>query len=511
MIDGADTIAFNGHHTDYRFGAIPNNYDIALVLDAGSDLSGVVISGGDGTDLTSALGLSGFETLAAGAGPTPVGIILSSDQMDDITAFDGDAGALAVLVTAADGGVTVDLSSVSLSAWGADDSLTLKGGQGTDSLIAIGADDLNGDSGNDTYVVERNDGSPYYTSAVTIRDAKGADTFDAADIPGWAIKGFARGGNDLVLSFAAEAGGGTVTIVNHFAAGAVETLRTIGSLGETATITLSGSLYADSGADIVVGTADAESLDGGSDTDTVTFALAAAAVVMGGFLDHTGIGWADLGSGRVTFTGEEALIGSDFADTLCGWRATAATGSFHLAGGKGADNLVGSLVDSVVADYSAAPAGIEVVMSWDETTLRGTVTDGWSTTDQTTDISHFIGTQFGDTFTGSAQDETFQGHGGSDVFDGGDGTDTVSYADSRAAITIGLDDGLAFHMDAVGQMYPAQDSRQCTDRRRRHRYPGHHRHHQPDRRYPGRDRGSPSTGRRCRPVGVIRPTGRPHP
>ena len=178
----------------------------------------------------------------------------------------------------------------------------------------------------------------------------------------------------------------------------------------------------------------------------------------------------DLGSGTAadgfggtdTLSGIERVRGSDFNDVLIG-DANANTlqsglGQDRLVGAGGDDKLIGNIArglsssDFNAADYSAATAGINVVLS-----AEGTVTGDASVgTDTLIGIDRIFGSAFADTFLADDQQNgnfnrfnEFEGRGGNDTITG-NGSTRVSYRNATSGVTIDMLDGTVTGDASVG-------------------------------------------------------------
>ena len=200
-------------------------------------------------------------------------------------------------------------------------------------------------TGNNVYTL--NDDQEVGTYYETIWDTGGSDEIrytgnrDARiDLTAATIDYTATGGG--VVSFVSEIKGGFtiakgVVIENATAGGGDDIL-----IGNAAANTLTGN----GGDDFLMGRAGADTLHGGGGFDTVSYALATGGVIAS--LNNSGNGSGSGGGGEATgdtFTGMEALEGSDFDDIL--WTGNGANtlaglgGNDSLAGGNGADLLDG--------------------------------------------------------------------------------------------------------------------------------------------------------------------------
>jgi hypothetical protein len=143
-----------------------------------------------------------------------------------------------------------------------------------------------------------------------------------------------------------------------------------------------------------------------------------------------------------------------------------------VAGGAGADNLTGGSPDETflggadndtingggsadTVSYVDSPAGVIVNLT------TGIASDGFGGTDSISSANHAIGSDFGDSLTGSIPantlnggdggdsldgqrgNDTLIGGEGDDSFEGGLGADTASYADSPAAVNADLSSSAA--------------------------------------------------------------------
>ena len=178
----------------------------------------------------------------------------------------------------------------------------------------------------------------------------------------------------------------------------------------------------------------------------------------------------DLGAGTATdgfggtdtLSGIERVRGSDFDDVLIG-DANANTlqsglGQDRLVGSGGDDKLIGNTArglsssDFNTADYSAATAGINVILS-----AEGTVTGDASVgTDTLVGIDRVFGSAFADTFLADDQQSgnfdrfnEFEGRGGNDTITG-NGATRVSYRNATSGVTIDLLSGTATGDASVG-------------------------------------------------------------
>lgn len=176
----------------------------------------------------------------------------------------------------------------------------LQGGAGNDELDGgLGNDQLFGGSGNDRFLFSGNFGVD------TIDDDSG--TSDKIVLTGnHVFEDSARSGNDLILTLST----GTITIVDHFTTGTIETLEVNGGSVVLATGLVGGNLSG-----IITGTNRSETLDGRGGDD----------FLYGGKGDDLLLG----------DTGNDLLDGGKGDDELVGGQ-----GDDTLIGGKGADTFV---------------------------------------------------------------------------------------------------------------------------------------------------------------------------
>src|SRR6478736_4579134 len=263
----------------------------------------------------------------------------------------------------------------------------------------------------------------------------GADTFTAAGgtaiggVFGAALTVYGGAGADLFNQ-------GTASTPSETIYGGADT-DTVSYASRTAIVTV--TVGATNTGDGVTGEADdiktdVEVVTGGTNNDTMTAATGVAATFNGGAGDDTLIGdsAADTLNG---VAGNDTLRGAGGNDILNGGdgndifdEETAANGGDVFNGGNGTDTL----------DYSLRGAGVTVTM--DGTGANdGAVTNNISEGDNCkADVENILGTAYADnitgnalnnTITGGALDDTLNGGAGDDVFLTGtakDGVDTIS-------------------------------------------------------------------------------------
>ncbi len=189
--------------------------------------------------------------------------------------------------------------------------------------------------------------------------------------------------------------------------------------------------------DVLTGDSAANNLDGGGGDNTVNYGNSDAAVQI--HLD-AGMGAGGHAAGDV-LSNIDNLIGSTFDDTLTGNAE-----SNVLEGGAGADVIDGG-TNSNTATYAGSTAGVAVDL------VAGTGSAGDAAGDTLTNIANLTGSDFADTLTGDSDDNVLVGGEGADVLDGGDGeTDTADYSGSSAGVNVNLFTGLGFQGDAQGDV-----------------------------------------------------------
>ncbi|MBT8003717.1 MAG: calcium-binding protein, partial [Rhodospirillales bacterium] len=123
----------------------------------------------------------------------------------------------------------------------------------------------------------------------------------------------------------------------------------------------------------------------------------------------------DAGIGTDTFTGVNAVVGSDFADDFNGG---AGNQSFR---GEGGNDVIDGGAGTDRVDYSNSESSVNVDLG------GGTASDGFGGTDSLTNIEDVRGSNdFGDLIEGEAGDNNISGLGGDDLLRGKAGNDTLS-------------------------------------------------------------------------------------
>ncbi|WP_456023843.1 calcium-binding protein [Pseudomonas protegens] len=178
-----------------------------------------------------------------------------------------------------------------------------------------------------------------------------------------------------------------------------------------------------SGNDVLFGGARGDSFDGGDGIDVLSYGDSTVAMTLNWATgEFSGIADGD------TFQNIEIIRGSDFGDTFY---ASGMPWFFGLEGGQGQDLLS--------FKYAFMPMTID---------LSGAACQPLNPVPEYSGIELIEGSQYSDSFIGSASDETFIGGGGGDAIDGGDGIDSVWYLTSASAVDVNLQTGINLGGDA---------------------------------------------------------------
>lgn len=170
---------------------------------------------------------------------------------------------------------------------------------------------------------------------------------------------------------------------------------------------------------LIGGTGGGDTLIGGADTDTATYADAKTYA-------YAYLAAADQSQNAGSAAGDvyrtvENLIGSKFDDYLQG-----DDGNNSLSGGEGNDTLAGG-VGSDTLDGGAGTDTVSYANAGDkvELNLGSGGISGDAAGDVYVSIENAIGSNYGDKITGSAANNVIDGGAGNDTLDGGGGTDTL--------------------------------------------------------------------------------------
>lgn len=200
------------------------------------------------------------------------------------------------------------------------------------------------------------------------------------------------------------------------------------------------TLQGNDGYDRFYGGAGNDTIDGGNGKDYAIYSDATAGIAVN---LETGVVTGNDSVGTDTLIGIEAIVGSDFNDTLIGSDAQTSVVNEQFAGLAGNDLIDGKGgIDRLY--YRSDPSGVTVNLT------SGTAKDGFGGTDTLLNIENIQGTNFDDSLTGNSQNNMFWGEGGNDLIEGQGGYDMVSYWDDPTGVTVNLTAGTA--SDGFGGM-----------------------------------------------------------
>ncbi len=224
-----------------------------------------------------------------------------------------------------------------------------------------------------------------------------------------------------------------------------------------------------------------DTMDGGAGWDVLSYTNAT-----GGVTVNMATGTASGAAGNDSFTGIEALRGSEFSDTLTGGEVNdeiqgragndsidGGAGNDSLQGGDGADSLRGGTGSDLLdggaqrivvgatndenwrlsanqssqydlVDYTDAASGVSVMLGADGT--AGSASGGGVGNDVLSNIEMVLGSPYGDVIHGSDRsvNEIFRGGAGDDTIQGGSGAGTdlgsnfVDYRSGAGSVTVNL-------------------------------------------------------------------------
>jgi Ca2+-binding RTX toxin-like protein/alpha-tubulin suppressor-like RCC1 family protein len=356
-------------------------------------------------------GNSGNNVLYAGAGNN---VLNGGSGTDTVSYAYGLAGTT---------GVTVNLAASTAQA---------TGGSGSDTLLSIenligsayadrltgnaDANSLGGGAGNDTL-----DGG---AGSDTLAGGDGSDGYfvrDGGDVVSETNADLATGGNDTVYSYWSA-----YTLTANVENGRILATGVANLTGNT----LNNVLYAGAGNN---------GLDGGSGTDTVSYAYGLAGTT--GVTVNLAVSTAQAtgGSGSDTLLSIENLIGSAYADRLTG-----NTGGNSLSGAAGNDTLDGGTgIDTMAggdgSDFYYVRDTGDVVSETNATTSTGGTDTVYSTLAAYTLTANVENGRILSTtaanLSGNSGNNVLYASAGNNLLDGGTGTDTVSYAYGLAGTT----------------------------------------------------------------------------
>jgi Ca2+-binding RTX toxin-like protein len=214
------------------------------------------------------------------------------------------------------------------------------------------------------------------------------------------------------------------------------------------------TLIGDGQANMFMGLAGSDSINGGNGPDTMSYEDDPDGVTVslsdGLALD----GWG----GHDTLTSIENVLGSDFGDTIEG-----GSGANLIAGNAGADSLNGGGGADTVSYYGDASRGADTlhggflgvvvnlsnvqIISGNDTVGAGKALDGSGSTDTLAGFEHADGSEHNDLLVGSgdanslhgnAGDDAIWGGAGNDYLNGGDGFDTLTYNMDASGVLVNL-------------------------------------------------------------------------
>ena len=391
------------------------------------------IFGLDSADLIKAAG--GADRIESGAGADQIDAGEGDDRIlggDDGDSIDGGAGYDTVDFEGSNIGVRADLASrigqggfaqgdtyFNIEALAGTDFNDILGGDATNNTLEgrSGNDRLEGREGDDTLLGGAGDDS--------LEGGAGADVVDGGD------------GSDTADYFASTAAV-NISLANNTASGGDaegDVLTDIENIiGTDFNDTLEGDANANwlrggrgddtiighDGDDTLIGGRGADSLIGGAGVDIADYALSNEGVTIDMIDGSAGSGDAQ----GDTFTDIEIVQGSNQGDIIRGDDT-----DNILRGRLGADVLDGR-GGFDIADYTGADEAVTVDLS------LGQGLAGEALGDTLVSIEMLRGTNFNDTFIGSAADETFDAGFGDDSISGGAGSDTYLFGFDSAEDTV---------------------------------------------------------------------------
>lgn len=393
------------------------------------------LSGQDGADvfvIDQTVPTDGFDTIDGGAGADTIVVtvangLISVKSLTGVEIIDGNG--YAYVITASPSGDFIDLSGTTLlgaiqgidagagndTVIGSNGADTMIGWGGVDSLSGGGGDDLFRYSGqaNDADIVDGGAGydmiiATSTDTSITLHSLVGVEAISSGGFSGLGING---SGGDDVLDFAS---------VTFFG------INFVSGQGGTDTITgTSGDNYIVVAAGLIDGGPGNDTMSGG----TVTYANAPSAVTI-----NLGVSGPQAGWGSDQFIYVDSLIGSSGGDDLYG-----NTNANSIFGGNGADTIEGAAGDDTLdggagvdtVAFVTANTGVEVRLATTAAQLT------WVGTDVLLNFENIIGSSYRDLLygdgganliDGGAHNDDLTGGGGDDNLKGGTGDDQFFYS-----------------------------------------------------------------------------------
>ncbi|MEV4782874.1 hypothetical protein [Burkholderia sp. LMU1-1-1.1] len=456
---------------DYSTSAAAVSVNLTTSAVSGGDALGDVLAG-----FETAIGSSFNDTLAS----STAGHALRGGAGDDLYVV-GVAG----VVVDEDAGNGVDevqtaLATLSIAGFADVEKLTYTGsaaftgtGNAGDNIITGGAggDALNGGAGNDQLVGGAgNDVLTGGVGADQLQGGDGIDTASYADSAGVGVAinlktgvhtGIAAGdtfdgieairGSGYADSFTGTAaannfdGGAGIDAIDYSTSAAavnVNLTTNVVSGGDAQGDVLAGfeTAIGSSFNDTLASSTAGHTLQGGAGDDLYTVGIAGVVVAeaAGNGVDEVQTALAALSIAgyanveKLTYTGAAAFTGTGNAgDNII----TGGAGNDTLYGGAGADEFHGGAGTDTVG-YLDATAAVTI-------NLKTGVHTGIAAGDTYDSIELIRGSNFGDSFTGTA---------GANNFDGGVGIDTIDYSTSAAAVNVNLTTNVVSGGDAQGDV-----------------------------------------------------------
>ncbi|KAF0162758.1 MAG: Hemolysin-type calcium-binding domain-containing protein [Rhodocyclaceae bacterium] len=449
LVASGTTFTFNGSALEGNLvwtGDAETNGRFVVAGGSGND----VLSGGAGNDSLNGgggddalFGGGGNDTLTGGAGNDLFAVESGTDRITDFgngtDTLSIDAGATATILmqdamVAAGTTLTFDGSGLEGNlVWTGDAELdgtfAVTSGSGDDILTGgAGNDTLNGGAGNDALFGGYGDD--------TLTGGAGADLF-AVEFGSDIVTDYVNGTDFL------GTGSGATAIINGLSGADTLNVANADNQGTIKVYGLAGNdvITGSVGSDFIAGGADDDTLDGGAGKDTVSFSGAAGGVVVN-LTAGTATGE---GTDTLVLGSFEAVLGSNFADTITGYTGAILHGKATdytelLMGGGGDDTINGGSTDwgrFTTAGYGSATGSVyanlgttAVDMSGSggpASVAAGTALDGQGGTDTLLNVDGLAGGGFDDILVGGnsgnrivqgVQVENFTGGAGNDIIAG---------------------------------------------------------------------------------------------